>query len=202
VIDTLDKSVEAVVPTGSSPEGIVFNPRNGYIYAVSDQNANMAVIDAASNTLLRYINLPVTGRGGSIELGYNPRMNYLYATVSDADTVAVVDASSEQIVSTVPVGHSPLGVEFYPPDRNMHVANYSDGTVSVIDGTTNSIIQTIPTGVGVQWIAHDARNRTMYVTNSLQGTVSLIAGLARSAERDVPRYGVSPALPRHPPVPV
>src|SRR5262245_21585958 len=49
VIDTLANTVEALVTVGSSPEGIVFNPRNGYIYAANDHNGNVSVVDPATN---------------------------------------------------------------------------------------------------------------------------------------------------------
>ena len=175
VIDTVTNTVQAVIRTGSSPEGIVFNRRNGYIYAASDHNQNIAVIDGATNKNLRYIDLPPIGSGGSIELGLNPRTNTLYATVSDVDTVVVVDATTEKVVTTLPVGDYPLGVAFYPPDGNMYVANFNDGTVSVIDSRHNAVIDTITVGRGAQWLAFNPRNRSLYVTNSLDGTVSVIS---------------------------
>ena len=173
VIDTVTNTVRSVITTGSSPEGIVFNRRNGCIYAVSDHNGNIAVIDGASETLLRYIDLPPIFSGGSIELALNPRTNTLYATVSDADSVVVIDATTEEVTAIVPVGDLPLGVAFNPADGYIYVANFNDGTVSVIDG--DFAIGSFAAGQGAQWFAFNPRNQSLYLTNSLDNTLSVIS---------------------------
>jgi YVTN family beta-propeller protein len=175
VIDTITNTVETLVTVGSSPEGIVFNPRNGYIYAANDHNGNVSVVDPATNTAITSIELPPIWSGGSIELGYNPRNNYLYATVSDADAMVVMDATTNQVVTTFAVGDYPLGVAFNPHDGNMYAANYGDGTLSVVDSKTSSVVATIPVGQGPQWLAVNPRNGNLYVTNSTDGTVSVIS---------------------------
>lgn len=175
VINTTDNTIEGLVEVGSSPEGIVFSPRDGDVYVANDHNGNISVIDPAKNMVITSIDLPPIWLGESIELGYNPRNNYLYATISEADAVVVVNATTKQVVTTLSVGDTPLGVAFNSRDGNMYVANYGDGTVSVIDSQTSSVVATIPVGQGPQWLAFNPHNGNLYVTNSISNTVSVIS---------------------------
>jgi YVTN family beta-propeller protein len=63
-----------------------------------------------------------------------------------SSSVSVIGTGTNNVVATVPVGHSPFGVAVTPDGSKVYVANFGDGTVSAIATASNTVIATI--GVG------------------------------------------------------
>ena len=55
-------------------------------------------------------------------------------------------ANADEVLDTVPVGGSPIGLTFNDFNKNMYIANADSNTVSVIDSDSNQVIATIPVG--------------------------------------------------------
>jgi YVTN family beta-propeller protein len=67
----------------------------------------------------------------------NPSTNRIYVTNGDYDNnnVSVIDGASNEVIVTVPVGHSPWGVAVNPNTKRIYVADSGDNSVSVVDGS-------------------------------------------------------------------
>jgi YVTN family beta-propeller protein len=76
----------------------------------------------------------------------NPNGTHAYIANVDSNTLSVFDTSNNEIVATVPVGSSPLGVAVNSNGTRAYVANLASNTVSVIDTTNNQVVGTVPVG--------------------------------------------------------
>ncbi len=100
---------------------------------------------------------------------------FAYVANHGDDNVLVIDTATNTIVTTIDVGHSPLGVAVDPEGRHVYVANQDgpDGNVSIITTADNSVVPLKvgddPTGAAVR-----LPGTQVYVANRIDKTVSVI----------------------------
>ena len=74
VIDGTTNTVVATIPVGSAPQGIAFNPDNGFLYVANQGSNTVSVIDGTTNTVTATI--PVGSLPQSI--AFNPDNGFMY----------------------------------------------------------------------------------------------------------------------------
>jgi YVTN family beta-propeller protein len=84
----------------------------------------------------------------------------------------VINAKA-QVVATIDVGISPLGVGVNLDGSKVYVANFDSNTVSVIDTATNTVTDTILSVSQPVSVAVNPQGTKIYVSN-VNGTVSVI----------------------------
>jgi YVTN family beta-propeller protein len=106
-----------------------------------------------------------------------PSILYVAVIVSLAvPLVGFEKVFADEVIDTVIVGLSPVGVAYNEGNGYMYVTNAGSGTVSVIDGDTNTVVGTITVGNDPRGVAYNPGNGYMYVTNQHSNTVSVIDG--------------------------
>ena len=91
----------------------------------------------------------------------------------------------EEVITTIPVGDSPIGLTFNPFNNNMYIANAESDTVSVIGSESLEKIATIPVG-DLSLVSVDSPmefnpfNRDIYVANEGSNTVSVINSITNN----------------------
>lgn len=83
-----------------------FDARTGRVYAASFATGRIAVIDAATGAVDRWIATGSTPHGVAVD----PRHGLLYAPNLAQDTVTVIDERTLEVTATLPVAGVPLGV--------------------------------------------------------------------------------------------
>ncbi len=79
------------------------------------------------------------------------------------------------IITSIPVGITPVGVAFCPVNNAVYVCNQTANTISVIDGNTDLVIATLTGSFNVPTaIVYNPVNNMMYVTNNGSGSVNTI----------------------------
>jgi len=71
---------------------------------------------------------------------------YAYINNSSDGTVSVINTVTNNIVATIPVGTTPVGVAVTPDGKYVYIENEDSNTISVISSATNKVIATIPVG--------------------------------------------------------
>ncbi len=122
-----------------------------------------------------------------------PNTNKIYTANQDSNTVSVIDGTTNTLITTIPVGANPNGIDFDPNTNKIYVANQGSDTVTVIDGSTDTVVNTI-IGVGGQPFKLDINPNTnmIYVTNFGTNVVSVIDGSTNTVVAVIP-VGVGPA---------
>ena len=85
VIDTVSKTVVAIVPVGRFPSGIAVTPNGAFVYVTNFGGASVSVVDATTNTVIATVPVGVAPNGVAIT-----REGALaYVTNRVSDTVSV-----------------------------------------------------------------------------------------------------------------
>jgi len=115
-----------------------------------------------------------TGGAGSKVPVVSPDSKTIYVTNSDSNDVSVIGADSYEVITRIPVGHSPMGMDVTKDGKRILVANKDDDTVSVIDAGKNSELARIDVGDSPWGLTINPSGRWAYVANNRSNTVSVI----------------------------
>jgi YVTN family beta-propeller protein len=165
-------TVIANISVGSGPEGIAYDPSNGYIYVANFWSHNVSVINGATNKVIASIAV------GSYPAGvaYDPSNGYVYVTNYGSNSVSVINGATNTVITNITVGVWPVGVAYDSSNGYVYVTNYGLDYVSVINGATNTVITNITVGLGPIGVAYDPSNGYIYVAIDGLDYVSVING--------------------------
>jgi YVTN family beta-propeller protein len=117
----------------------VWDPVLDRVYVSCQNSAQVAVVDARTDSLLTYISVGAT----PIKLYINTLRQKLYAVNSDGGSVSVIDLATNQVIKTVVVGGNP-NAGYYCRSADKFYSAASFGYVAVIDGVGDSVVARIP----------------------------------------------------------
>ena len=173
LVDIIDGNNNTVIGQLSvpSPAGVAVNPKTDRVYVASSGfPGGLFVFDGSTNTQIARI----TFDSSSQAVATNFRLNRAYATV-DSNELAVVDGAANQVVTNVPTGSFPKGVDVNLLNNKIYVANGNSSDVTIIDGKTNQVIQTLPvSGTFLESVSVNPVTGRAYVTDFFSGTVIVL----------------------------
>ena len=85
-------SVISVIPVGSFPQALVFNPSNNNIYAHNRDSGTVSVIETNNNTVIKSV---AVGESPNA-IVFNPSNNNIYVTNRNAGTVSIMKLTTIQ----------------------------------------------------------------------------------------------------------
>jgi YVTN family beta-propeller protein len=149
---------------------VVVDPRTGIPIS-----GTVSVIDAASNTVLRTINVGLHPTG----MALSPQGDRLFVTNANSDSVSVIGTATDTVVKTLHVGEdgpdhtpilgsSPNAVTVSPNGKTIYVANATDNAVAIVDVDSRSdhpVRGLIPTGWYPTAVAVDATGRQLFIAS-------------------------------------
>jgi YVTN family beta-propeller protein len=146
VFDKVTGKVSAVIPTGTSPAGMVLNPslRRAYV-AVSGDDA-VEAIDLLGTDVINRASLTIGDRPEEIAL--TPDGRTLLTANTGSNTVSVVDVASLVETRRIRVGNGPQSILIDRAGRRAYVFNTLSNTVSVLDLGALEVMATISTEAG------------------------------------------------------
>ncbi len=159
-----------------------------YVSQSTVGSPNVAVIDAATRTLLYIVNTAADPSGSTDELcdglAYHPSYDYLYVGNIDFittgnDSVVVLDAAQEPPVEIgrVASGQGPSSLALDLGRNRLYATNYTGSAVQVFTlaetGTPIALLQTLPTEEGPVSVAYDAENDHIITSNFDSDTLTV-----------------------------
>ena len=93
-------SVISVIPVGSFPQALVFNPSNNNIYAANRDSGSVSVIETNNDTVIKSVAVGASPHA----LVFNPSNNNIYVTNRDSGTVSVIETNNNTVIKNVTVG--------------------------------------------------------------------------------------------------
>jgi YVTN family beta-propeller protein len=141
----------------------------------------VAVVDVASRTLLRMIDMPVRNHHmGPQDIKLSPNGQRFYIADSDQGGLWVLDGAATQVIGQIPLGAGTHGIY---PSRDasvLYVTNRIAGSVSVLDPATGQVKATWPipggspdmggvTSDGSQLWLSGRYNKEVYVISTTDG---------------------------------
>lgn len=146
VINPLTNTVIAtiVVGIGTSPNGLAVSLDNSKLFVVNSVSENVSVIKTADNTLLTLI--PLLPGSNPQKIAANPvNPVFMYVSNFGSNSVSVLSTTGLNVITTIPVGINPLGLDVTGDGTQLWVANQGDSSISIINTLTNTIAATLPT---------------------------------------------------------
>jgi len=143
----------------------------------------VAVVDVATRTLLRIIDMPVRNTHmGPQDIKLSPDGQRFYIADSDQGGLWVLDGAATQVIGQIPLGAGTHGIY---PSRDasvLYVTSRIAGTVSVLDPVTGAVQATWPvpggspdmggvTADGTQLWLSGRYNREVYVISTADGSL-------------------------------
>lgn len=152
VLDLDKRKTLAVIPISKQTQRISISPDNSMIFTSDQTKPQLAVIDAATDKIKKWVELPGLGYGtASTKDG-----RWLLVAVPPANKVAVVDLKTLKVVRSIDVPAAPQEVLVRPDDKVAYVScdkshqvaalNLADWSVSLIDAGKGTD--------GLAWASH------------------------------------------------
>ncbi|HJP80173.1 MAG TPA: YncE family protein [Pseudonocardiaceae bacterium] len=174
VIDETTNHTAGTLPLGEGrspqgnpprPEDVAVDPVRNIAYeTVSNGQAQVSVVDAATDTLTATI--PLSGAGN---LAVDPATNTVYVTT--ASGVAVISGATDQITTTIPL--SGAGSIAADPATGTVVVDTA-ASLTVISEATDQVTATIPLSSNAGALTVDTATATVYVATGA-GAVAVIS---------------------------
>lgn len=146
VFDKMTGKVVAVIPTGTTPVGVVLDPVSRRAYVAISGDDSVEAIDLLEGEVINRGQL-VTGDRPE-ELVLTPDRKFVLSANSGSDTVSVIDASSLVETRRIQVGSGPQSLLVDRAGRRAYVFNTLSGTISVLDLGTFEVTATISSEPG------------------------------------------------------
>ncbi|UQV18912.1 PQQ-binding-like beta-propeller repeat protein [Brevundimonas albigilva] len=132
------------------------------------------VIDGATNTLERKIDVPVGGLTGA---ALDVENNRLFVTGMSSGDIAAIDLATGEATGRWPTGSErPTNVAFDARGGRLFVASQGSGDLTVMNAADGAIIKKTPTGEGALSVAYNPGVDQIYVANRQAGTVTVVGG--------------------------
>ncbi len=160
---TNDGAVVATIGVGQSPEGLVYDSGNGYVYVANQGSDSVSAI--SGSTVVANISVGTS----PLRLAYDSRNGYVYVTDWTSSNVGVI--SGTKLLALVPVGELPSNLVVDPSNGYVYVTNegggLNPGNVSVLTGT--GLVASISAGTAPWGIAYDSEDNEVYVGSETSG---------------------------------
>jgi YVTN family beta-propeller protein len=152
VLDLAARKQIGTVPMPRGTQGITASPDGKRVIAMDLARPEIAIIDAATDTVLDRIALEDT-TDAAYKAYYSPDGKWLLTMAGSS--INIFDAANLRAPQrTLKVGASPMGIGFSADGKTALVANHGDGTVSVVDIATAVVTKTFKAGTGIETLTY------------------------------------------------
>ena len=167
VFDRHNFSTVATIPTGTNPDGIVFDPSTKTVWAFNGRSKSASVIDSATNKVVATIALP-----GKPEFPVADGRGFVYDNIEDTSQIVKIDAKSRKVVATWKACDSPSGLAI---DRSHHTLfAVCDGKqMAVFDTESGKILATPTIGDGPDAAGFSPAHQLAFSSNG-EGNFSVV----------------------------
>ena len=149
VINSSTGNVTGNIVDGIQPDDVLYDPNNGYVYAVDWRSSQVLVIDPTTDTVLTTIDTGDTSSPVAIAL--DPVNDHLFVTVSSSEVgagVEVIDGSDNNIIDQLAAGLSPWWDVYDPANGELYVEDAGSNNVSVFNASTGATVTSINVTTG------------------------------------------------------
>jgi DNA-binding beta-propeller fold protein YncE len=170
VFNRADLSVQATVPAGTNPDGIVFEPTTKTVWAFNGRIKNVSVLDTTTNSIIATIPLP-----GKPEFPQADGHGAVFVNIEDKNEIVKLDAVNHTIVATWPLEgcESPSGLAI---DRAGHrLFAVCDGDkMAILDYRMGKLLGLAAIGDSPDAAAFDVQHGLAFSSNGGDGTLTIV----------------------------
>ena len=167
----------ANVAVGGPQSGATYDYEAGEVFVlvvntvnvILDENDSVVASIPVDNNVPWYVPQP------SATLAYDGSKGEVFVPDSGTHNVSVISDAYKQVVATIPVGATPVGVAYDSGKGEIFVANAGSNNVSVISDSTNKVVANVPVGTDSFALAYDPAKGEVFVASGNSENVSVIS---------------------------
>ena len=149
VLDMQSRQNLAIIPISKMTQRISVSMDDSMVFTSDQTKPQLAVIDASTNKVKRWVPLPGTGYGTAP----TPDGRWLVVAVPKANKVAVVDLQSMKVAHTIDVPSAPQEALVRPDGKVAYVSCDVSHKIAAINLTSWKVDQLIDAGKGTDGLA-------------------------------------------------
>ncbi len=172
LFDRKNMAIIDKIPTGISPEYLVFNESANKIYSLNRRPAGFTVINCDNQSVIKNFEInramqPFVSSGeGPIDAYYSPVSNKIYCPMAvgfDTFGIAVIDCRNDSLsgIQLIRFRHSyPRSFIFNPVNNRIYI-NFNNDSLTVFDCATDTILRQVyfPQGLPILWVYNPVNNK-------------------------------------------
>ena len=169
LIETTCRLSPKTIPTGTNPDGIVFDPFTKTVWAFNGRSKDVTVIDTASRKIIATVALP-----GKPEFPTSDGKGNIFDNIEDKNVIVRLSAKEPKITATWPLAgcESPSGMAIDIAGHRLF--SVCDGKkMAVVDSTSGKVLATPEIGDGPDAAGYDPNTKLAFSSNG-EGTLTVV----------------------------
>jgi DNA-binding beta-propeller fold protein YncE len=169
VFDRHSRQVVTSIPAGTNPDGMLFEPVTGTVWAFNGRSNNATIIDASQNKVVGTVDL-----SGRPEFPVSDGKGTIFVNIEDKNEVVRLDAKTKKATATwsLSPAESPSGLAIDTAHRRLF--SVCDGKrMVVLNADTGKIVATPEIGDGPDAAAFDPKTGLAFSSNG-DGTLTVV----------------------------
>ncbi len=170
IVDLTTLRTVKQVPTGETPDAILYEPGRREVYSFNGKGRSATVIDAAGGTVVATIPLDAKPESGAAD----PEARRVYVNLQDRNAIGVIDTATHAVVARWPVSPAGdcTGMAIDAPHQRLFVGCRS-GQMLMLDIASGAVVASVPIGPGVDATWYDPTRKLAFSSCGGNGTVTV-----------------------------
>src|ERR1700678_1358879 len=170
VFNRADFSIQAMVPAGTNPDGITFEPATKTVWAFNGGSNSVSVLATASNKIVDTTPLP-----GKPEFPQADGQGSVFVNIEDKNEIVKLDAASRKAVATWPLPgcESPSGMSIDVVKHRLFSV-CDGGKMAVVDYDAGKVLGLAAIGDSPDAAAFDPKHGLAFSSNGGDGTLTIV----------------------------
>ncbi|MHB1470698.1 MAG: hypothetical protein ACYCR2_06185 [Thermoplasmataceae archaeon] len=164
IINTVNNTfVKNVVP-GSEPEGIAYDPANGYVYIANAYSANISVLNPATESIIQTLPAKINGLNGSTDIVYDPVLQQIISVnnLASPDSTLNYNSASGYAAPFMSVPSAPYQQDIAYDSVNGYIYFATGGNSVNVYSLNGTMVTTISNLTDVSSVLY--ANNTVFAT--------------------------------------
>lgn len=160
-----------IIPAGSKPDAIVYDPHTTRVFAANGKSNDLTVINAKDDKVVKTIKL-----SGKPEFSVINNSGLLFVNIEDKSQISVIDTENLKVIKTYDLSPNctdPTGLAI-DTAQNRLFSVCSNKVMVILQGETGKILDTLPTGEHSDAAVYDAGAKLAFSSNG-EGTLTIVA---------------------------
>jgi len=169
VFDAKTLKITGSIKTADDSDSIIYDPVSKHILAFNGDSRSASVIDPASATLVKTIEL-----GGGPEFAVADGRGTIFNNIEDKNELVAIDSQTLTIKSRWPVGPAggPTALAMDRESRRLFSAGRKPQMVVMLDADSGKVLQSMPISGGADAAVFEDETKLLFVSTR-EGTVHI-----------------------------
>ncbi len=164
IINTVNNTVVKSVVPGSLPDGVAYDPANGYIYIANYGSGNISVLNPATESIIQTLPATIGAQNGSTAMVYDPVLQQMIS-VNDISTIDATLNYNSAGGYAAKVFNSVSGAQYITFDASNRLLYVAGGNnVVSVYSLNGKLVASIPVSSAVNSVLYVSALNTVFAT--------------------------------------